>query len=157
VGLRFCFSPWLYQNGNLEQRIYVSKPDRNAISRICKYWKSLLREGDRARDGVCRVLGTAARREEDEDQSKNIANPNLSLAIHSLAARTNSYRCARYTGQHNTSVSAVAVLDSSGLTLYHNVFAAFPVRYELFKGIAVRQFTLGEKRPGEFAEWQEVV
>jgi hypothetical protein len=63
----------------------------------------------------------------------------------------------KMTHQHNTSISAVAVLDHGGLTLYHNVFAALPLRPELFKGIAVRQFTLGEKRPGEFAEWQEIV
>jgi hypothetical protein len=62
----------------------------------------------------------------------------------------------KMTDRDNTTISAVAVLDSIGLTLYHNVFAALPLRSELFKGIAVRQFTLGEKRPGEFSEWQEV-
>ena len=61
------------------------------------------------------------------------------------------------TDQENTTVSAVAVLDIGGLTLYHNLFAALPLEPELFKGIAVRQFTLGEKSPGEFVEWQELV
>jgi len=60
------------------------------------------------------------------------------------------------TDQHNTTVSAVAVLDDMGLTLYHNLFAAIPLTPELFKEIAVRQFRLGSKRPGEFVEWVEL-
>jgi hypothetical protein len=58
--------------------------------------------------------------------------------------------------QFNTTISAVSVLDSGGLTIYHNVFAAIPLNVELFSGIAVRQFRLGEKQPGEFDRWQEV-
>lgn len=61
----------------------------------------------------------------------------------------------KMTPEHNTSISAVAVLDSNGLTVYHNIYAEHPVSLELFKGIAV-QFTLGGKRPGEFVEWQEI-
>ena len=60
------------------------------------------------------------------------------------------------TDQHNTTVSAVAVLDGSGLTIYHNLFAAIPLTPAAFKGIAVGQFTLGSKRPCEFAEWVEL-
>jgi hypothetical protein len=58
--------------------------------------------------------------------------------------------------QFNTTISAVSVLDSDGLTIYHNVFAAIPLKVDLFSGIAVRQFKLGQKRPGEFDVWQEV-
>ena len=53
-------------------------------------------------------------------------------------------------------ISAVAVLDSDGLTIYHNVFAVLPLPMELFTGIAVRQFTLREKQPGEFDMWREI-
>jgi hypothetical protein len=63
----------------------------------------------------------------------------------------------RKMGSHfNTTISAVAVLDGDGLTIYHNVFAAIPLRVELFSGIAVRQFRLGEKQPAEFEKWQKV-
>jgi len=60
------------------------------------------------------------------------------------------------TDEENTSISAIAVLGSSGLTVYHNVFAEIPLKPKLCKGVTVQQFTLGEKRPGEFAEWQEI-
>lgn len=56
----------------------------------------------------------------------------------------------------NTTISAVAVIDGEGLTIYHNVFAAIPLPVELFSGIATQQFTLGEKQPGEFEKWQKV-
>jgi hypothetical protein len=59
--------------------------------------------------------------------------------------------------QCNTTISAVSVLDHGGLTIYHNVFAAIPLKIELFRGIAVAQFNLGEKVSGEFERWQEVV
>jgi hypothetical protein len=59
-------------------------------------------------------------------------------------------------GQFNTTISAVAVLDGNGLTIYHNMFAALPLSVELFTGIAVRQCRLGEKQPGEFDMWQEI-
>jgi hypothetical protein len=58
--------------------------------------------------------------------------------------------------QFNTTISAVAVLDGDGLTIYHNRFAAVPLAVESFTGIAVRQFTIGEKQPGEFETWQEI-
>jgi hypothetical protein len=58
--------------------------------------------------------------------------------------------------QFNTTISALAVLDGHGLTVYHNVFAALPLAVELFKGIAVRQFTLGEKHSREFEDWHEI-
>lgn len=58
--------------------------------------------------------------------------------------------------QFNTTISAVAVINGEGLTIYHNVFAAIPLPVELFSGIALKQFTLGEKQPGEFDTWQEI-
>jgi len=58
--------------------------------------------------------------------------------------------------QFNTTISAVAVIDGQGLTIYHNVFAAIPLRVEVFSGIADQQFTLGEKQPGEFDSWQDI-
>ena len=58
--------------------------------------------------------------------------------------------------QFNTTISAVSVLDGSGLTIYHNAFAAIPLQVELFRGIAAVQLTLEEKQPGEFDVWQEV-
>lgn len=58
--------------------------------------------------------------------------------------------------QFNTTISAVSVLDSDGLTVYHNVFAAIPLQVELLSGIAVAQFTLREKRSGEFDVWQKI-
>jgi len=58
--------------------------------------------------------------------------------------------------QFNTTISAVAVLDGDGLTIYHNKFAALPLAVESFTGIAVRQFTIGEKQPGEFETWQGI-
>ena len=58
--------------------------------------------------------------------------------------------------QFNATISAVAVLDGDGLTIYHNKFAALPLRMEPFNGIAVRQFTIGEKQLGEFDMWQEI-
>lgn len=61
----------------------------------------------------------------------------------------------KMTPSSNTSVSAIGVLDMKKLILYHNIHAAIPLQAELFKGIA-HQFTLAEKRPGEFVEWQEL-
>jgi hypothetical protein len=58
--------------------------------------------------------------------------------------------------QFNTTISAVAVLDGDGLTIYHNKIAALPLPLEPFTGIAVRHFTIGEKQPGEFDMWQEI-
>ena len=58
--------------------------------------------------------------------------------------------------QFNTTISAVAVLDDDGLTIYHNKFAALPLPLEPFTGIAAQQFTIGEKQPGEFDMWQEI-
>jgi hypothetical protein len=58
--------------------------------------------------------------------------------------------------QFNTTISAVSVVNGEGLIIYHNVFAAIPLKVEVFSDIAVRQFILGEKRPGEFETWQEV-
>jgi hypothetical protein len=58
--------------------------------------------------------------------------------------------------QFNTTISAVAVIDGEGLTIYHNVFAAIPLPVELFSGIAAKQRTLAEKQPGEFDTWQKV-
>lgn len=58
--------------------------------------------------------------------------------------------------QFNTTISAVAVIDGQGLTIYHNVFAAMPLRVEVFSGIADRQYTLGEKQPRKFDSWQEI-
>jgi hypothetical protein len=58
--------------------------------------------------------------------------------------------------QFNTTVSAVAVIDSRGLTIYHNVFAAIPLPFKSFSGIAIQQFTLGDKQPGKFETWQEI-
>ena len=58
--------------------------------------------------------------------------------------------------QFNTTISAVAVIDGKGLTIYHNVFAAIPLRVEVFSGIADQQFTLGKKQPGEFDSWREI-
>jgi hypothetical protein len=63
----------------------------------------------------------------------------------------------KMTDQHNTSISAVAVLDERGLTVYHNVYAAIPLNPKLLTGVASRQFTLGEKSLGEFVEWKEIV
>ena len=58
--------------------------------------------------------------------------------------------------QFNTTISAVAVIDSRGLTIYHNVFAAIPLPVKLFNGIAMQQFTSGEKQPGKFETWREI-
>jgi hypothetical protein len=58
--------------------------------------------------------------------------------------------------QFNITISAVAVIDGEGLTMYHNVFAAIPLPVELFSGIAATQLTLGEKQPGDFDTWQKV-
>jgi len=58
--------------------------------------------------------------------------------------------------QFNTTISAVGVIDGQGLTIYRNVFAAIPLKAEVFDGIADEQFTLGEKQPGEFDTWQEI-
>lgn len=56
----------------------------------------------------------------------------------------------------NTSVSAIAVFDGNELTIYHNVHAAFPLRPELFRGMA-RQYTLAVETPGDFTPWQEII
>jgi hypothetical protein len=58
--------------------------------------------------------------------------------------------------QFNTTISAVSVINGEGLIIYHNVFAAIPLKVEVFSHIAVRQFMLGKKQPGEFETWQEV-
>jgi hypothetical protein len=58
--------------------------------------------------------------------------------------------------QFNTTVSAVAVIDSKGLTIYHNRFAAISLPVKLFSGIATQQFTLGDKQPGKFETWREI-
>src|ERR1700740_2286918 len=39
--------------------------------------------------------------------------------------------------QCNTTISAVSVLDHRELTIYHNVFAAIPLKIELFRGMSV--------------------
>jgi len=62
----------------------------------------------------------------------------------------------RMGSQFNTTISAVSVFDGNGLDIYHKVFAAFPLQVELFRGIAVAQFTLREKLRGEFDVWQEI-
>ncbi|SRR5713226_4923477 len=63
----------------------------------------------------------------------------------------------KMTEEHNTSISAVAALQGRELWIYHNVFAAIPLKPGLFRGLPVRQFTLQEKRTGEFSEWKEIV
>jgi hypothetical protein len=62
----------------------------------------------------------------------------------------------RMTEQHNTSISAVATLQYGRLCIYHNIYAAIPLRPELLQCLSVTQYTLAEKVPGTFQDWKEI-
>lgn len=66
----------------------------------------------------------------------------------------------KVTEEHNTSLSAVAVLrrhDDGSIycRVYHNPFASAPLPRELLKSRA-RHFRLREKQPGNFDDWIEI-
>jgi len=90
---------------------------------------------------------------EDEVPSQRILSHLGSTGCHAVRVARNLVAKQR----RKVLPCAVAVFDGEGLTIiYHNIFAAIPLPVELFTGLAVRQFTLGEKQPGEFDMWQEV-
>jgi hypothetical protein len=62
----------------------------------------------------------------------------------------------KMTNETNTSISGIAVLGDGVLTIYHNVFAAMPLNPQLFRGLKVRHFSLGEKQPGQVQDWIEI-
>jgi len=67
----------------------------------------------------------------------------------------------RMSREHNTSVSAIAVLRKTQegeheLYIYHNRYAHLPIDPELFRLDGVRQFTLQVQEGEDFPDWQEV-
>jgi len=67
----------------------------------------------------------------------------------------------KMTADHNTSVSALAVLTKRPagdlqLTVYHNDHAVVPLPESLFARYAVPQYRLARPRPGIIADWVEV-
>ena len=67
----------------------------------------------------------------------------------------------KVTPSSNTSLSAVGALYGSpngelSLTVFHNIHAVKPLDWRSFQGLRIRHFTLGEKEPRSFQEWQEL-
>ena len=66
----------------------------------------------------------------------------------------------RLTLEHNTTISAVAVLfegpEGPYLIVYHNRFAANPIPPEVLRRPRILQRSIREGGPGEFPEWVEV-
>lgn len=66
----------------------------------------------------------------------------------------------KMTPEHNTSISAIGVIephdDMIKFIVYHNVHARNPLSPSLIQGEGVTHLTLREERPGEFDEWQIV-
>jgi hypothetical protein len=67
----------------------------------------------------------------------------------------------KVTPSSNTSLSAVGVLYGSSngelsLIVFHNIHAVKPLDWRLLQGPRIRHFTLGEKEPRTFQEWQEL-
>jgi hypothetical protein len=84
---------------------------------------------------------------------------------HGLAAEllSVSYRLGgkrRLTPEHNTTLSAVAVLfegpEGPYLVVYHNQFASNKILPEVLKCPRILQRSIREVGPGEFPEWVEV-
>ena len=66
----------------------------------------------------------------------------------------------KLTMEHNTTISAVAVLEKNdnelSLTVYHNVHAAIPLPFGLLGRSGAKEFRLSERQPGNFQTWEEV-
>jgi hypothetical protein len=67
----------------------------------------------------------------------------------------------KVTPSSNTSLSAVGVLYGSSngevsLIVFHNIHAVKPLDWRSLQGPRIRHFTLGEKEPRPFQEWQEL-
>jgi len=67
----------------------------------------------------------------------------------------------RFTPEHNTTFSAVALLHRFGdgtslLSVFHNIYAKKPIRPSWLRRDRVKQFTLGPTQAGFFQEWVEV-
>lgn len=64
----------------------------------------------------------------------------------------------KLTEEHNTSISAVAVLSlnpegESSLEVYHNQFAAIPLPYGLVSTRNAKEYILSDNQTGVFQEW----
>ena len=63
----------------------------------------------------------------------------------------------KLTPEHNTTISAVAVLfegpEGPYLVVYHNRFALNPIRPEVLRHPRILQRSIREVGPGEFPEW----
>lgn len=63
------------------------------------------------------------------------------------------------TQKHNTTLSAVAVLqfsrsaDKLSLSVFHNTYAAMPLKLEQFRASDVRHFVFQAEHPGELERW----
>lgn len=67
----------------------------------------------------------------------------------------------KVTPSRNTSLSAVGALYSSpngelSLIVFHNIHAVKPLDWRSLQGPRIRHFTLEEKEPRDFQEWQEL-
>jgi hypothetical protein len=67
----------------------------------------------------------------------------------------------KMTEQHNTSISAIGVLstpksDDIRLHVYHNRFAAVPLREQLLDPFGIPQFRLADEVVGVVADWVEI-
>ena len=67
----------------------------------------------------------------------------------------------KMTPRSNTSISAVAalynVLDQQlSMCVFHNVYIAMPLSIESFQGEKIKHYTIADKVPGQFQEWEEI-
>jgi hypothetical protein len=66
----------------------------------------------------------------------------------------------KFTQNHNTTFSAIALLysfgDSLHLSIFHNTHAKHPIDPSWLRCDMVKHFTLGRKLPCAFQEWQEI-
>jgi len=82
----------------------------------------------------------------------------LAARLLSISRRLGGSR--RLTPEHNTTVSAVAVLfdgpEGPYLVVYHNRFAANPIPPELLRHAGILQRSVSDRGPAEFPEWVEL-
>lgn len=75
-----------------------------------------------------------------------------------LAVQDRKFGGARkLTEKHNTTISAIAVMESRGdemrLRLYHNEHAAIPLPRGLFQQVGAQEFVLAAREAGTFQDW----
>ncbi|MEO1353240.1 MAG: hypothetical protein AAFW84_31505 [Cyanobacteria bacterium J06635_15] len=67
----------------------------------------------------------------------------------------------KMTPRSNTSISVVAALYSGleqqlSISVFHNVYATMPLSIESFQGEKIKHYSIADKVPGQFQEWEEI-